>query len=125
MNKTSMQGKWRQVRGGLKTRWAKLTDDDMRLLEGKSDQMIGLFQERYGYTQERAAKALTHYLSGYGKRRRRQHAAGVARKWLSAIGLISLVTAGGFALARFVSSRCAAPEAADEELYASREAQFD
>lgn len=124
MNKTIRQGKWRQVRGGLKTRWAKLTDDDIRLLEGKTDQMIGLFEERYGYTQERAAKALSHYLRGYSKRRQPQ-AADIARNWLSVVGLLSLITAGGYAVARMISARRTAPAEEAEELFASPEPQFD
>ncbi len=125
MNKTIRQGKWRQMRGGLKARWGKLTDDDRRQLEGKSEQMIGLLEERYGYTQERAANLLSHYLRGYGRNKRRQHAAAVARRWLSVVGMISVVSAGGYALMRYMSGNRAAPEHEAEELFASPEAQFD
>lgn len=65
MNKTILQGKWRQMRGNLKMEWAKLRDDDRRMFEGKLDQMVGLLQERYGHTQESASKTLSHYLSGF------------------------------------------------------------
>jgi uncharacterized protein YjbJ (UPF0337 family) len=129
MNKTILQGKWRRVRGSLKTRWAKLTDDDRRLLDGKIDQMVGLFEERYGSTQERAANALTRYLGGYGKSRR-GHAAGPVRHWrpvVAVVGLFSLITAGWFALARILSARREAGrrEYAGPESFASPEAQFD
>ena len=59
MNKTILQGKWRQMRGNLKMEWAKLRDDDRRMFEGKLDQMVGLLQERYGHTQESASKTLS------------------------------------------------------------------
>jgi uncharacterized protein YjbJ (UPF0337 family) len=129
MNKTIMQGKWRRVRGDLKMRWGKLTDDDRRLLDGKIDQMVGLFQERYGYTQERAAHALKHYLGGYGKSSRR-HAAGPAQSWrpvAAMVGLFSLMIAGWFALARLLSYRreVARSEYADQEPFVSPEVQFD
>ncbi|MEZ4674748.1 MAG: CsbD family protein [Caldilineaceae bacterium] len=63
-----IRGKLRQARGGLKAEWGRLTEDDRRMLDGKIDQLVGLFQERYGYTQERAAAALEHYLGGRAKK---------------------------------------------------------
>jgi len=108
MNKTILQGKWRQARGGLKTRWGDLTDDDRRMLDGKFEQMSGLFQERYGYTQERAAHALRRYMGGYG-RRSQQHAVTPLGKWqavLAVMGFLTLVSAGWFALTRITSGRC-------------------
>lgn len=69
MNKTILRGKWRRLRGNFKSEWGRLTDNDRRLLDGKLDQMVGLFQERYGYTQERAAQAVTRYLGSYPAKR--------------------------------------------------------
>ena len=68
MNRMMIRGKLRQARGGLKAEWGRLTEDDRRMLDGKIDQLVGLFQERYGYTQERAAAALEHYLGGRAKK---------------------------------------------------------
>ena len=68
MNKTALRGKWRQARGGVKSEWGRLTHNDRRLLDGKLDQMLGLFEERYGYTRERAADLLTHYLGRHAKK---------------------------------------------------------
>ncbi|MCB0064036.1 MAG: CsbD family protein [Caldilineaceae bacterium] len=62
MNKKVMRGKWRQARGGMKVEWGRLTDNERRMIDGKIDQIVGMFQERYGYTQERAVGALRHYL---------------------------------------------------------------
>jgi hypothetical protein len=77
------------------------------MLDGKIDQMVGLLQERYGYTQERAAHALKHYVGGYG-RGRRGRAAGAVRNWrpvLFSVGVSLLATAGALGLARMISSR--------------------
>lgn len=91
--------------------------------------MVGLFQERYGYTQERAAHALKHYLGGYGKRRR-GHAAGPARNWrpvIAVVGGFTLLTAGGLALARMMSARREQVDKAyaGHEAFASPEVEFD
>lgn len=48
------EGKWKQMRGQAKLWWGKLTDDDLEKVGGKYDKLIGLLQEKYGYTQQQA-----------------------------------------------------------------------
>ncbi|WP_240780573.1 MULTISPECIES: CsbD family protein [unclassified Escherichia] len=40
----------------MKEQWGKLTDDDMTVIEGKRDQLVGKIQERYGYQKDQAEK---------------------------------------------------------------------
>lgn len=54
MNKDIFEGKWKEMRGQAKEWWGKLTDDDLERSEGKAEQLIGLLQQKYGYTKERA-----------------------------------------------------------------------
>ena len=54
MNKDIFEGKWKQLRGQIKVTWGKLTDDDLDQIAGNYDKFIGLLQEKYGYTRERA-----------------------------------------------------------------------
>ena len=56
MNTERMSGKWKQVKGKLKEKWGKLTDDDLRVIEGKQDQLAGRLEERYGLAKEQATK---------------------------------------------------------------------
>ncbi|MBV8864753.1 MAG: CsbD family protein [Acidobacteriaceae bacterium] len=56
MNSDQFEGKWKQLKGSVKQRWAKLTDDDVTALSGKKDELIGKLQERYGITREQAQK---------------------------------------------------------------------
>lgn len=58
MNQDVFEGKWKQVRGRVQEWWGDLTDDDLDRVEGKSDRMVGLLQEKYGYTRERAQQEL-------------------------------------------------------------------
>jgi uncharacterized protein YjbJ (UPF0337 family) len=58
MNKDVFAGKWKQIRGEVKTWWGKLTDDDLERAAGKFDVLTGILQERYGYTRERAAEEI-------------------------------------------------------------------
>lgn len=54
MNKDVLEGKWKQIRGEAKAWWGKLTDDDLDKIGGQYDKLIGLLQEKYGYTQQQA-----------------------------------------------------------------------
>ena len=54
----SNSGNWKQFKGNVKEKWGKLTDDDLEVIEGKKDQLVGKLQERHGYTKEQAEKEL-------------------------------------------------------------------
>jgi uncharacterized protein YjbJ (UPF0337 family) len=56
MNWTQMEGKWEQLKGDVKTEWAKLTDDDLAFVSGQRDKLVGKLQERYGMIREKAQK---------------------------------------------------------------------
>ncbi len=58
MNKDFLSGKWNEVKGILKEKYGKLTDDELTQVEGKKDQLIGLLQKKYGLTQEQAEAEL-------------------------------------------------------------------
>ncbi|MEG3111859.1 MULTISPECIES: CsbD family protein [Pantoea] len=56
MNEDRIGGNWKQFKGKVKEKWGDLTDDDMTVVEGKRDQLVGKIQERYGYEKDRAEK---------------------------------------------------------------------
>ena len=66
LNRDIFAGKWKQMRGELKTWWGKLTDDDLDRIGGQKDKLIGLIQERYGYTREQAEQEVERRLQDYG-----------------------------------------------------------
>ena len=45
MNWDQVQGKWKQIKGEAKTRWGKLTDDDLDVIGGQRDKLVGTVQE--------------------------------------------------------------------------------
>jgi uncharacterized protein YjbJ (UPF0337 family) len=59
MNKDRMEGNWLQFKGKVKEQWGKLTDDDLDVIAGKRDQLLGKIQERHGLSQEEAEKQVT------------------------------------------------------------------
>lgn len=56
MNKDQIDGDWKQCKGRAKEKWGKLTDEDLGVIEGKREQLVGNIQERYGYHEEAARK---------------------------------------------------------------------
>ena len=63
MNSDILKGKWNQLKGNLKQQWGDLTDNDVARIEGNYDEFVGVLQERYGYTRERAEREVNDYLS--------------------------------------------------------------
>jgi uncharacterized protein YjbJ (UPF0337 family) len=63
MNSDQLKGKWKQLKGSVKQRWGKLTDDDLDVIDGKHDQLIGKLQERYGIAREAAQKQVEEWNS--------------------------------------------------------------
>jgi len=45
---------WKQAAGKVKEKWGKLTDDDVAVIAGKRDQLVGRIRERYGVAKEKA-----------------------------------------------------------------------
>jgi uncharacterized protein YjbJ (UPF0337 family) len=49
------------MRGKLKEKWGKLTDDELDQAEGNRDYLIGKVQEKYGLSKEEAQKQLDKF----------------------------------------------------------------
>ncbi len=65
MNSDQMSGKWKQMKGAAKQQWGKLTDDDLQVIDGKHDSLVGKLQERYGIAKEEAQKKADEWLKAY------------------------------------------------------------
>jgi uncharacterized protein YjbJ (UPF0337 family) len=65
MNKDILQGKWRQMRGEMKQWWGKITDDEFDKIEGDRDKLIGVLQEKYGYSREKAEEEMGRCFETY------------------------------------------------------------
>lgn len=69
MNKDQVKGKWHQLKGEAKIQWGKLTNDDLDQIDGNTEKLIGLIQERYGYARERAAKEVERFQNRHAETR--------------------------------------------------------
>jgi uncharacterized protein YjbJ (UPF0337 family) len=63
MNDDRVTGAWHQLKGKVKEQWGKLTDDDLRQLEGHAEQLAGKLQERYGLAREEAERQAKQFRS--------------------------------------------------------------
>lgn len=62
MNSDQLEGKWKQVKGEVREKWVQLTDDDIHVIAGRRDQLIGRIQERYGIAKETATQEVDTFL---------------------------------------------------------------
>ena len=61
MHEDRIKGQWRQLNGKLKSRWGKLTDDDLRVADGNAEYLAGKLQERYGIAKDEATKQVREF----------------------------------------------------------------
>lgn len=61
LNRDSLQGQWKQVKGEVKRKWGQLTDDELTTIEGNYDKLVGKIQTRYGYSRQRAEQEVNDF----------------------------------------------------------------
>jgi uncharacterized protein YjbJ (UPF0337 family) len=72
MNWDQVEGQWKEIKGRLREKWAKLTDDDLELIAGKKDRLLGTIQSRYGKQKKDAEKELDSFFSSIVKQTEKQ-----------------------------------------------------
>ena len=63
MNWTTVQGNWNEAKGKVKTKWGRLTDDDLMQVQGQKDRLVGVIQQKYGIAREKAEEQLDEFMS--------------------------------------------------------------
>jgi uncharacterized protein YjbJ (UPF0337 family) len=63
MNWDQVAGKWKQVEGQVKQKWGRLTDDDLDVIDGKRQELVGRIQERYGIARDVAEKQADEFVT--------------------------------------------------------------
>ena len=63
MNEDILKSQWKQIRGQIKEWWGVLTDDDLDKINGRRDRLIGILQEKYGFTEDQATRDLDDHLA--------------------------------------------------------------
>jgi uncharacterized protein YjbJ (UPF0337 family) len=63
MDWNRVEGNWKEMKGKVKEKWGKLTDDDISTINGKRDQLEGALQRRYGYAGDQARQDVDTWFS--------------------------------------------------------------
>ncbi len=67
MNENTLQGEWKVIRGKIRERWGKLTDDDLDVIAGRRDQLAGLLQKHYGSAKEDIERQIREFEDPHAK----------------------------------------------------------
>lgn len=108
MNQDFFETQWSQIRFSLRNKWNRLTEDDLKQINGHYDQLISKLQQRYDLTREQAESEVHSF--DFDRFSRPYTTSGVVReegytkaednsalKWLVFAGIPLLLLAGYFA----------------------------
>lgn len=62
MNWDRIEGNWKQFSGKAQQQWGKLTNDDLHVVEGRRQELVGKIQERYGVAKDEAERQVDSWL---------------------------------------------------------------
>jgi uncharacterized protein YjbJ (UPF0337 family) len=69
MNWEHIKADWLQTKGKIKSKWGKLTDDNLTTISGKWDQLVAKLHERYGYKRDQAEREVDSFLRSLDARK--------------------------------------------------------
>lgn len=61
MNKDVIESQWSQIKSMLIEKFGNLSDDDIRQINGRYDELVAKLQQRYGYTREEAEERIRNW----------------------------------------------------------------
>lgn len=67
MNSDILRGQWTDLKGKVKETFGKLTDDDLLQMQGSTDRIVGVLQERYGYSKLQAQQEWDKFVNRHSK----------------------------------------------------------
>jgi uncharacterized protein YjbJ (UPF0337 family) len=103
MKTNELQGKLKQVRGKVTEQWGNIVDHDLDKIMGKREQLVGLMQEKYGDTRDKAEQDLDYLLKKMKLRRENSnHAFGIVALFIGS--LLTIAVLGMLASRRLASA---------------------
>jgi uncharacterized protein YjbJ (UPF0337 family) len=61
MNWDQIKGDWKTFKGKMREKWGELTDDDVDVIDGQKEQLVGRLQKRYGIAKEEAQRQVQEF----------------------------------------------------------------
>lgn len=62
MENLKLKGRFNEIKGKLKQKFASLTEDDLLYEEGEEDELFGRLQQKLGKTKEEVRELVNSYL---------------------------------------------------------------
>ena len=59
--------KWHELKGQVRQKWSKLTDDDLTQLNGNTEELANLLRQRYGYGKAQAEIEINNWIRIHDK----------------------------------------------------------
>lgn len=78
MNWDQVAGNWKQMKGSIREKWGRLSDDDLTVIAGQRDKFIGKVQERYGIAREEAQRITDEWVNALHTEQRAHTGSGKA-----------------------------------------------
>jgi uncharacterized protein YjbJ (UPF0337 family) len=61
MNWDRVEGNWKTFKGQVKQQWGKLTDDDLDVIAGRREELLGRIQNAYGMSRDDADRQIREW----------------------------------------------------------------
>ena len=69
MASLELKGNWNEVKGKIKQEFSDLTEDDLKYVEGKEDELLGRIQQKLGKTKEQVESKLAELIKDVDRKR--------------------------------------------------------
>lgn len=63
MNWDQIEGNWTQFKGTVQKQWGKITNDELDVIDGRREELVGRIQKQYGISKEEAEKQVDEFLN--------------------------------------------------------------
>ena len=62
MNRDSLEGKWKEIKGTVRAKWGALTEDELEQVAGDRDKLEGVVQQKYGKSKDAAKREVNAFI---------------------------------------------------------------
>lgn len=61
MNWDRIEGNWKTFKGQVQQQWGKLTNDDLDVISGQREELVGRIQNTYGLARDEAERQVSEW----------------------------------------------------------------
>lgn len=65
LNQEQFNGKWNEIKGGIRNLWGRITDDELEQIKGDITEVTGLVEQKYGESKEEIRHKLTSLMDSF------------------------------------------------------------